>query len=161
MTLAYELSVRQIGTSSDICAAMESRISNPDLLREFRFIWPATNADKAVRDSVFATLLEPEGRAVEPWAESALTYLNHPLRSESAIGYIRPALDELQEIQRTGDIFFPKNWCTALLDGHDSRQAAEVVSGFIAANPDYPLLLKAKLLQAADHLLRQITNYQE
>ena len=161
MTLAYELSVRQIGASGDICAAMESRISNPDLLREFRFIWPATDANKAVRDSVFAALLEPEGRAVEPWAESALAYLNHPLRSESAIGYIRPALDELQEVQRTGDIFFPKNWCTALLDGHDSRQAAEAVRDFLAANTDYPPLLKAKLLQAADHLLRQITNNQE
>ena len=132
---------------------MAERITNADMMREFRFVWPSVSPDRAVRDSVFNALLEPEGRAVEPWAESALAYLNHPLRAAEAVGYILPALEDLQEVQRTGDIFFPKNWCNALLDGHDSPEAADAVRAFLAGNPDFPPLLKSKLLQSADHLL--------
>jgi aminopeptidase N len=154
MSLAYELAERLPERYGDIEEIMTSRIDNPDLLREFRFIWPATSPDNSVRDSVFTALLSAENRAVEPWAESALAYLNHPLRAAEAVGYITPALEELQEVQRTGDIFFPKNWAGALLDGHDSPEAAAAVREFIASHPDYPPLLKTKLLQAADHLLR-------
>ena len=161
MTLSYELALRLPDRRDAIGAAMESGITNDDILREFRFIWPATSPDKAVRDSVFTALLAAENRAVEPWAESALAYLNHPLRAAEAIDYIRPALEELQEVQRTGDIFFPKNWANALLDGHDSPEAAALVRDFLESHTDYPPLLKTKLLQAADHLLRQITDKQE
>jgi aminopeptidase N len=98
--------------------------------------------------------LEPENRSVEPWTASVLSYLNHPLRQREALAYIRPGLEELPEIQQTGDIFFPKNWCVSLLRGHDSPEATAQVKAFLQENPDFPQLLKAKLLQSADHLLR-------
>lgn len=154
MNLACELAIRLPERCGQIFETMEGRIGNPDLLREFRFFWPSVSPEKAVRDSVFRSLLEPQNRAVEPWAESALSYLNHPLRAGDAVDYILPGLEELQEVQRTGDIFFPKNWAVALLDGHDSPQAAEAVRDFLASHPDYPPLLKTKLLQSADHLFR-------
>ena len=109
---------------------------------------------KESRDALFASLLLPENRRVEPWTESALSYLNHPLRQADAIPYIYPALEILPEVQRTGDIFFPKNWCTNLLRGHDSPEASAEVKRFLDAHPDFPDLLKCKLLQSADHLLR-------
>lgn len=84
----------------------------------------------------------------------SLRFLNHPLRQKEALDYLVPALDELQEIQRTGDIFFPKNWIVATLSGHDSPEAAALVRGWLDAHPDYPTLLKNKILQAADPLLR-------
>ena len=37
----------------------------------------------------------------------------------------------LREIQRTGDIFFPKRWMDATLSGHQSASAARVVSAFL------------------------------
>ena len=152
MSLAYELAIRLPERCGEIQAMMTARIDNPDLLREFRFIYPSVSGDKAARDSVFEALLVAENRAVEPWAESALAYLNHPLREAESIGYIYPALEELQEVQRTGDIFFPKNWCNTLLDGHNSPEAAAEVQRFLDANPNFPPLLKSKLLQSADHL---------
>ena len=153
MLLAYELAVRCPERYDAIRTLQEARIGNPDLLREFRFIYRAVSPDKASRDALFASLLEPAGRSVEPWAASALSYLNHPLRQADALGYITPGLEALPQIQRTGDIFFPKNWSESLLGGHDSPQASALVKQFLDANPDFPPLLKAKLLQSADHLL--------
>ena len=153
LTLAYELAIRCPEDYDTIRALQEQRLKNPDQLREFRFIYPSVAPEKARRDSVFRALLEPRNRAVEPWAAAALGYLNHPLRQQEALEYIRPALEALPEIQRTGDIFFPKNWCVSLLGGHDSPQAANEVLRFLDAHPDFPDLLKTKLLQSADHLL--------
>lgn len=152
MTLAYELAVRKPESYEAIRSIQEGRIQNNDLLREFRFVYRACCPNKAGRDALFASLLAPENRAVEPWASAALGYLNHPLRQKEALSYIYPGLEELQEIQRTGDIFFPKNWCVSLLRGHSSQEAAGEVARFLSDHPGFPELLKGKLLQAADHL---------
>ena len=155
MSLAYELSVRCPDRYDEIISLQEGRIDNPDLLREFRHVARAVSPSKESRDSLFTSLLEPENRTVEPWTASALSYLNHPLRQTDALPYIYPGLEEMPEIQRTGDIFFPKNWCVSLLRGHDSKEAAEEVRQFLDTHPDFPGLLKGKLLQSADHLLRE------
>jgi len=98
--------------------------------------------------------LQAENRRIEPWAATTLSYLNHPTRQDYAVKYIRPALEKLTEVQRTGDIFFPKNWISATLRGHNSPEAAQVVRQFLEQHPDYPVLLKNKILQSADHLYR-------
>jgi len=155
MTLAYELAVRCPDKYEAIRTLQEKRIENPDLIREFRYIYKAVAPDKADRDALFRELLEPENRRIEPWAASALAYLNHTLRQEEAVEYIYPGLEEMPEIQRTGDIFFPKNWCTSLLQGHDSPSAAAEVERFLQDHPAFPALLRGKLLQSADHLMRK------
>ena len=58
---------------------------------------------------------------MEPWAAQLLALLNTEIREPQANRYITPALDELQEIQRTGDIFFPGDWLYCLLSGHKSE----------------------------------------
>lgn len=107
-----------------------------------------------VRDSLFFSLLKAENRQIEPWTLAVISYLNHPLRQKEALKYIRPALEALEDIQRTGDIFFPKNWVAATLRGHRSPAAANSVRDFLEAHPSYPPLLRNKILQSADHLLR-------
>lgn len=152
--MALELAIRNPERAQEIVARQEARISNPDRLAEFRFLAPAVSPDRQVRDSVFNALLVAENRRVEPWASSALAYLNHPLREEESVAYIRPALEILQEVQRTGDIFFPTAWLRALLSGHHSEEARKVVEDFFSAHPDYPYLLSNKIRQQADHLYR-------
>ena len=151
-TLAYELAIRQPKRRDAILREQRARIANPDRLAAFDFIAPATSPDQAVRDSVFASFLQAENRLVEPWVTRSLALLNHPLRQRESLGYIVPALDALQEVQRTGDIFFPKDWLTALLSDHASPEADSLVTSWITAHPDYPPLLLNKLLQAADPL---------
>jgi aminopeptidase N len=153
-TLACELALRRPVDMEQIRSLQRSRITNDDRLARFDYVWPSLSPDKAVRDSVFMSLLEPGNRATEPWALESLRLLNHPLRQQEALEYIVPALDEMQEIQRTGDIFFPKNWIVATLSGHDSSEAAAIVRSWLDAHPDYPPLLLNKILQAADPLLR-------
>jgi aminopeptidase N len=84
----------------------------------------------------------------------AVGYLSHPLRAQHAERYVGPGLALVEEIQRTGDIFFPLNWLNVLLDGHSSAAAATQVQEFLSGNQDLPPRLRGKLLQAADDLYR-------
>lgn len=154
-TLAYELSLRMPEQGEEILKTQRRRILNPDRLRQFDFISRAMTADTVKLDSLFHSLLQAENRRIEPWAATTLSYLNHPTREKYAVKYIRPALEELIEVQRTGDIFFPRNWAGALLSHHSSEAAYREVTAFLSAHPDYPPLLKNKILQAAYPLYRK------
>ena len=155
MTLAWELAIRNPQQQQEIIAAQSARILNPDRKRQFEFISRATTPDVAAQEELFRSLLQAENRRVEPWALKTLSYLCHPLREEQAVKYIRPALDSLPYIQRTSDIFFPMNWTRTLLGRFRSPDALEEVEKFLADNPDFPPLLKSKVLQASWSLQRR------
>ena len=148
MSLAYVLSLHLPQKYEEIISTQRNRISNPDRVREFDFISKAVTPDTLEMDKVFESLMKAENRRIEPWAEDALAYLNHPLRGEYSVKYIRPGLEVMQEVQRTGDIFFPKYWAISLLGNHRSEAAKKEVDAFFEAHPDYPQLLKNKILQA-------------
>ena len=152
MTLAYELAVRMPDKAKEIIDTQRGRLRNPDLLREFDFISRAVTPSEAARDSLFASLGNKEERRIEPWTQAVLYYLNHPLRSASAVKYIRPALELLPEIQRTGDIFFPAGWCSNLLAGHRSVEARIAVRQYLDDYPELNPMLRSKVLQAGFRL---------
>lgn len=154
MTMAYELALRMPDKYQQIITTQRARISNPDRLRQFDFISRAVTPDEEALDALFESLLEPENRRIEPWTKATLSYLNHPLRISRAVKYIRPALDEVMEVQRTGDIFFPRGWAGALLGSHQSEEAHAELMRFLEDNPDYPVLLRNKIMQAAWPLTR-------
>lgn len=150
MTLAYELAVRYPERYNEIYTAQLERISNADRRNQFEYIMRGTHPDVEVRDALFESLMEPANRRIEPWTATLLSYLNHHLRQEEAVKYIYRGLEEMEEVQRTGDIFFPRNWAGALLGGHTSDKAKAEVERFLCDHPDYPRLLRNKILQAAD-----------
>jgi aminopeptidase N len=152
--LAEALAVRGVQNTDEILVQQLERIENVDRRARFVFITPALSNEQAVRDSLFEQLMRAENREHEPWVLSAVSALHHPLRAESAEHYILPSLDLLEEIQRTGDIFFPLRWLHATLDGHSSPSAAATVREFLTQHTDYPPRLRGKLLQAADGLFR-------
>lgn len=154
MNFAYELAVRMPERYDFIVSTQLERITNPDRQAQFSFIIRGAHPDKEVRDELFASLMEPANRRPEPWTASLLALLNHHTRQADAVEYIYPALEELQEVQRTGDIFFPRNWVGSLLAGHSSKRALQEVDRFLNDNPDYPVLLRKKIMQAAWHLHR-------
>ena len=90
----------------------------------------------------------------------ALANLHHPVRTEASERYILPSLGLLQEIQVTGDIFFPKRWLDTTLGNYNSASAAATVRAFLAERPDYNAPLRMKILQAADHLCRANSSVQ-
>ena len=152
MTLAYELAVRMPEKAKEIINTQRGRLKNPDLLREFDFISRAVTPSEAARDSLFASLGNKEERRIEPWTQAVLYYLNHPLHSASAVKYIRPALELLPEIQRTGDIFFQAGWCSNLLAGHRSVEARIAVRQYLDDHPELNPMLRSKVLQAGFRL---------
>ena len=152
--LAQGLAVRRVPNSAEILAAQRDRIDNPDRRAAFEFVMPALSADRAARDAFFESLRDPANRTREPWVLTALGLLHHPLRARESEIYIRPSLDLLEEIQRTGDIFFPLGWLQTTLDGHQTASAAAIVEQYLADRPDLAPRLRAKALQAADGLLR-------
>ena len=132
----------------------EQRIENEDQRERFQFVRESLNPEKKARDAFFQSLLKVENREHEPWVNDALAFLNFPGREQESNAYILSGLDVLQEIQETGDIFFPKSWLDNLLKGHQSAEAAAIVRRFLAEHPDYPKPLKRKILQSADFLLK-------
>jgi len=152
--IAQELAIREVAGWEGILERQQEAITNPDRKDRFAFVKPALSADQTVRDSFFLSLRSPSNREHEPWVLEAVEYLHHPLRATESEKYILPSLELLEEIQTTGDIFFPKRWLDATLDGHNSESAAAVVRQFLADHPDYPPRLRNKILQSSDALFR-------
>ncbi len=154
IAMAQELAVRNVSGAQAILAAQQRAITNPDRAARFAFVLPALSEDEGVRDAFFASLANVENRRHEPWVIDALAFLNHPLRRAHAERYIQPSLDLLREVQRTGDIFFPTRWTLSVLDGHNSPRAAQIVTDFLAAHPDFPPHLTQTIQQSSDGLQR-------
>jgi len=144
--LAYELAVRDVENSNRILNEQLERINNSDRKARMKFVIPALSSDESERDAFFESLKDPENREHEPWVLEALGYLHHPLRAETSIKYIRPSLEMLEEIQQTGDIFFPKRWLDNTLGGHNTIEASDLVRNFLFRNNMYPKKLKEKIL---------------
>jgi aminopeptidase N len=152
--MALDLAVQSVANAAAILDEQRQRFTNPDRKARFEFVMPALAADAATRDRFFERLRDVDNRRREPWVLEGLRYLNHPLRAGEARKYVRPALDLLPEIRRTGDIFFPKNWTDAVLSGHGSRDAAGTVRAFLDEKQDLPPRLRRIVLQSADPLFR-------
>lgn len=152
--LAGQLAIRRPEQSDEIVAEQLAKIKNPDSKQRFEFIKPSLSNSVAVRDAFFESLQLEENRQTESWVLGALGNLHHPLRRSESIKYILPSLELLQEIQVTGDIFFPARWLGSTLGNHTSPEAVKVVRDFLAANPDYNAQLKMKILQSADATFR-------
>lgn len=153
-SMAQELALRGIPQAAEVLSTQLDRIENPDRRARFEFVLPALSADPAVRDSFFQSLADPANREHEPWALAGVSFLHHPLRANEAVRYIMPSLELLEEIQLTGDIFFPQRWLDATLGGHSTPEAASLVREFLESNRDYPPRLRSKILQSADPLFR-------
>ena len=93
-------------------------------------------------------------REKESWVSTGLANVNHPLRQESAQKYIRFSLDLVDEIQRTGDIFFPKDWLDNTVGKYSSKYAFDEVQRFLKENPNFSPILKRKLFMATDLLYK-------
>lgn len=153
-SLAIQLALREQPNSEEIIDQEIERLKNPNRKERLQFLKPALNADETVRDTFFESLKKLENRAREPWVQSGFRFLHHPLRAEQSVKYIRPSLELLEEIQLTGDIFFPTGWVSATFSGHQSAEVVEIANTFLAEHPDYNPKLKQKILQATDMVER-------
>ncbi len=150
-----ELVIRSVNNIDSLIEKQLNNIENPDRKRRFEFLLPALSHDREVREEFFESLKEEENRRHEPWVIDALQYLHHPLIAHKSLPYLPESLAMIEEIQKTGDIFFPKNWLDATLSGHSSKEALIIVENFLENNPELSENLRLKILQAADMLFRK------
>ena len=154
-SLALELAVRRVDGYHDILTAQLGRIDNKDRKERFQFVMPALSADPAERDKWIASLKDVNNRRREPWVLEGLNYIHHPLRADESKKYVAQSLDMLWDIQKTGDIFFPKRWLDSVLGGHNTKDMADTVRAFLKSLPaNYPDRLRQITLQSADELFR-------
>ena len=153
--LAQDLAVRSVAGAPALLDQQYERIKNPDRKAQFAFVRPALSVDPAQRDAWFASLMDAANRRREPWVLEGLRYLHHPLRAAASEKHLETSLILVREIQRTGDIFFPKRWMDATLSGHQSPSAAATVRKFVdGLPPEYPERLRRIILSSADDLYR-------
>jgi len=153
-SLAMKLAIYEHPKASEILKEQGAAISNKDRLARFQWLLPSLSNNEVIRDSFMKSLLEKENREKESWVQTALGNIHHPLRQDSATKHLKVILEELEAIQLTGDIFFPKGWLASSIGNYASKEAAVVLQSFLDTHPNYnPILLK-KILQTTDNLTR-------
>jgi len=153
-SLAMQLAIFKHPKAILILEKQQSRISNPDRLERFKWLLPSLSNSEQIRAIFMKSLLQKENREKESWVETALSNMHHPLRQNSGIKHLKSCLDILEEVQLTGDIFFPKRWLASSIGNYSSKEAFKVLNAFLSEYKNYnPILLK-KLLQTTDNLVR-------
>lgn len=152
--IAQTLAVKLPLDADSIIDAQINNTQDRDNVRKLEFIRPSLSADQNVRDAFFESLAIEANRETESWVVEALENLHHPLRTKESEHYILPSLELLQEIQITGDVFFPTRWLDATLTNYRSASAVQTVRSFLEERPDYNQQLTMKILQSADMMFR-------
>ncbi|MGN7514141.1 MAG: M1 family metallopeptidase [Allomuricauda sp.] len=152
--MAMSLALYEHEQSETILERAKEQLKNPDKVKRFEFLMPALSSDVITRDVFFESFKEAKNREKESWVVTACGFMHHPLRQKSAIRHVPLALDLLEEIQKTGDIFFPKRWLSSTVGQYQSKEALELVEKYLKEHPNVNSSLKGKLLQSTDDLYR-------
>lgn len=152
--MAMTLAIFKHEKATEILEKTKTTITNPDKQKRFEFLLPSLSKDESVRNAFMESLKDDKNREKESWVSVGLANVHHPLRQESAQKYIRFSLDLIDEIQRTGDIFFPKDWLDNTVGRYSSKFAFDEVQRFLKENPNFSPILKRKLFQATDLLYK-------
>ncbi|MEZ0181058.1 M1 family metallopeptidase [Flavobacterium oncorhynchi] len=152
--MAMNLAIFKHEKADEILEKTRTTITNPDKKKRFEFLLPSLSKDESVRNAFMESLKDDSNREKESWVSVGLSNIHHPLRQESAQKYIRFSLDLVDEIQRTGDIFFPKDWLDNTVGRYSSKYAFDEVQRFLKENPNFSPILKRKLFMATDLLYK-------
>lgn len=152
--IAMQLALYNPSKASAILATAKNQIKNKDQLNRFDFLQPALSNNQNKRTAFFQSFKEEKNRVKESWVAAACHYIHHPLRQNEAIHDLPLSLSLLEEIQQTGDIFFPKSWLDNTIGQYNNEQAKALVETYLEQNPNLNPQLKSKLLQSTDNLFR-------
>ena len=152
--LAQNLSLFNHPKAIEILDQAEKKVTNQDKRERFEFSKPALSNDVKVRNVYFESFKNAHMREKESWTQTAAAYIHHPIRQKEGVKNIDLSLELLEEIQQTGDIFFPKRWLDSTIGKYTSEEAYNLVLKYLKTHPDLDQNLKNKLLQATDKLYR-------
>lgn len=153
--LAQVLALYRHPKADAILLKAKNELTNPDKIKRFDFLKPALSFDPVMRHTFFKSFKDLKNREKESWVLIACGFLHHPLQQKTAIKSVAQSLNLLEEIQKTGDIFFPKGWLDNTIGQYTSKEAYLLVEDYLKKHKDLDANLKRKLLQASDQLLRK------
>ncbi len=153
--LAQVLALYRHPKADAILLKAKNELTNPDKIKRFDFLKPALSFDPVMRHTFFKSFKDLKNREKESWVLIACGFLHHPLQQKTAIKSVAQSLNLLEEIQKTGDIFFPKGWLDNTIGQYTSKEAYLLVEDYLKKHKDLDANLKCKLLQASDQLLRK------
>ncbi len=153
--LAQVLALYRHPKADAILLKAKNELTNPDKIKRFDFLKPALSFDPVMRHTFFESFKDLKNREKESWVLIACGFLHHPLQQKIAIKSVAQSLNLLEEIQKTGDIFFPKGWLDNTIGQYASKEAYLLVEDYLKKHKDLDANLKRKLLQASDQLLRK------
>jgi len=156
-SLATSLAIYKHPKADEILKLQQERIQNKDRLARFKWLLPVFSNDENIRGDFMKSLYEPENREKESWVQSALNAVHHPLRHKSSTKHLLSILNELEEVQQTGDIFFPKGWLASSIGNYSSEEAYNILTKFLEENQNLNKSLLKKLHQTTDNLKRAQT----
>jgi aminopeptidase N len=152
--IAMQLALYEHPSAPEILEVAKTALTDPNKIERFEFLMPSLSQEPKTRNDHFRSFAKKENREKENWVLSACYYLHHPLRQKTAIESLPISLDLIEEIQQTGDIFFPKGWLDSTIGMYSSDQAYTILNEFLEANPNLNPQLRMKVLQATDDLYR-------
>lgn len=149
MEMAYHLAIMRPEEWQRIIDTERQYLTDDILRQEFDYISRACSPDVNTQVHLFNELLMPENRQLESWAIHTLRLLNADVREPASNVYIPSSLASLEYLHQTGGIFISDNWLYALLSGHKSQEARQQIELFLREHPNFPPLLRNKILEAA------------
>ena len=152
--LAFKLAIYKDAKAKEILKTQLTRIQNPDRKNRFEWLIPTVSNEDMDRTSFMNSLQKVENRNNESWVNAALNNIHHPLHQKEAVKQVGLCVDLLEEIQLTGDIFFPKRWLQSSVGNYTSNEALQQIEAYLKENPNLKPTLKNKLLQVTDMLYR-------
>ncbi len=137
------------------------KIQNPDRKKRYEFLSDALANDASKNDIFFKKIQLAKNREIENWVSDGLAFLHYPNHNTNSVNYLIPTLKLLEEIQQTGDIFFPNAVLRSSFGYHSSNEAVENIEQFLQNHPDYPEKLEKKIQQNADLVIRNNMIYNQ
>lgn len=152
--LANTLAIKNHKNYNEILDKQFERLSNIEKKNKFTYLRNSLSNDVKKIDDFFNNLLNYEYRKNESWVIEALNNLHHPSRIKHSIRYLEESLEIIEEIQKTGDIFFPQRWLSAILSNYNTKDAKNIVNSFLQKKKLLSYRLRNKILQSTDILFR-------
>jgi aminopeptidase N len=130
------------------------RDSTPEAGRR-AFVAGAAVPDEGVKQRYFGRYLD-DPTLNEEWVTASLGAFNDPDQARLTLPFLRPSLERLVWIRDNRRIFFLPSWINAFVRGQSSPEALAIVDRLLAENPDLPIDVRRKVLQARDELERTV-----
>lgn len=141
-----------VGQGRAVLDALVRDLEGQDVAREAYIAGAAAPDQKTHYFETYLQLDEPP----EQWMSLSLQSFHWPGQEARTLPYLEPALKRVEWCKKNRKIFFMPAWVDAFVNGHNSREALQIVESFLAEHPELSLDIRRKILQSLDGLRRSV-----